>query len=76
MHLRGENLKTVGEFTVRAGERVPFVLTYAPSHLPPPDPFDPEAALADTEAFWREWSSACAPSRASGRTPCAARSSR
>ena len=29
-------MRTVGEFTVAAGETVPFVLTYAPSHLPPP----------------------------------------
>jgi len=54
--LRGEGLATVGEFTVAAGERVPFTLTYAPSHLPPPDPVDPEAALAEAERFWAEWS--------------------
>jgi GH15 family glucan-1,4-alpha-glucosidase len=55
--LRGEDRKTVGEFTVSAGETVPFVLTYGPSHLEPPEPIDPIAALADTEAFWTEWSS-------------------
>ncbi len=32
--LHGENLTTVGDFTVSAGESVSFVLTYAPSHLP------------------------------------------
>ena len=57
--LRGEDLKTVGEFTVTEGQAVPFVLTYSASHLPPPDPVDAPAALADTEAFWREWSSRC-----------------
>ena len=31
--LRGEDRKTVGEFTVSAGETVPFVLTYRQSHL-------------------------------------------
>ncbi len=55
--LRGEDRKTVGEFTVSAGETVPFVLTYGPSHLEPPAPIDPIAALADTEAFWTVWSS-------------------
>ena len=55
--LRGEDRKTVGEFTVSAGETVPFVLTYGLSHLEPPAPIDPIAALADTEAFWTEWSS-------------------
>jgi len=53
--LRGEDLKTVGEFTVSAGEMVPFVLTYGPSHLRPPNPIDPQAALAQTESFWRRW---------------------
>ena len=54
--IRGEGMKTVGEFTVAAGEAIPFTLTYAPSNLPPPDPTDPLAALERTEAFWREWS--------------------
>ena len=45
--LHGENFKTVGEFTVSAGETVPFTLIYAPSHLPPPEPIDPREALAD-----------------------------
>ncbi|MEK0084827.1 glycoside hydrolase family 15 protein [Benzoatithermus flavus] len=59
--LRGEDLTTRGSFTVAEGERIPFVLTWAPSHLPPPGAIDPEQALADTEEFWREWSGRCAP---------------
>jgi GH15 family glucan-1,4-alpha-glucosidase len=54
--LRGEDMKTVGEFTVAVGEKVPFVLTHAPSYLPIPKSPDPFRALADTEQFWREWS--------------------
>jgi GH15 family glucan-1,4-alpha-glucosidase len=57
--LHGEDLKTVGDFTVAAGETIPFVLTYAPSYRPPPPPLDPIAALAATEAYWTEWSSRC-----------------
>jgi GH15 family glucan-1,4-alpha-glucosidase len=57
--LRGEGLATVGEFTVAAGEAASFVLTYGPSHEPIPRPTRPAAALADTEAFWREWSGRC-----------------
>jgi GH15 family glucan-1,4-alpha-glucosidase len=53
--IRGENFKTVGEFTVSAGETVPFTLHYAPSHLPPPKPANPSRALATTEQFWRGW---------------------
>ncbi|MEJ0074406.1 MAG: glycoside hydrolase family 15 protein [Alphaproteobacteria bacterium] len=55
VHLRGENLTTVGEFSVGEGDRVPFVMSYGPSHLPAPAAFSADAALADTEAFWREW---------------------
>ena len=54
--LRGEDLKTVGEFTIAEGETVAFTLTYAPSHLPPPDPAEPDAALEATESLWSEWS--------------------
>jgi GH15 family glucan-1,4-alpha-glucosidase len=56
---RGENMRTVSEFAVDEGERVPFVLTWFPSHEDPPDPVDPEQALAETEAFWRDWSAGC-----------------
>jgi GH15 family glucan-1,4-alpha-glucosidase len=56
---RGEDLKTVSDFTVRAGELVPLVLTYGASHEAMPEPIDPEAALEQTEAFWREWIARC-----------------
>lgn len=56
---RGEDLTTVSEFEVKAGETVPFVLTYGPSHLDPPQPIDPEIALQETETFWKEWCSHC-----------------
>ena len=56
---RGEDLTTVAAFEVSAGETVPFVLTYGPSHLPLPEPIDPAQALEDTEDFWTEWCSHC-----------------
>ncbi|MBP2291419.1 glycoside hydrolase family 15 protein [Azospirillum rugosum] len=56
---RGEGLCTVSDFTVGEGESVPFVLTYSPSHLPPPEPVDPEAALCDTLQFWDDWCARC-----------------
>ena len=55
VHMRGENMTTVGEFTVGEGDRVPFVLSYGPSHLPVPKAFAADAALKDTEEFWQEW---------------------
>jgi GH15 family glucan-1,4-alpha-glucosidase len=59
--LRGEDLKTVGEFDVSAGETVPFVMSYGPSHLARPHPVDTEDAFRKVETFWRRWSSRCAP---------------
>jgi hypothetical protein len=55
----GENLKTVSEFTVREGERVPFVLTWHRSFDPDPTSVDAEGSLKDTLAWWREWSERC-----------------
>ncbi|HKN85480.1 MAG TPA: glycoside hydrolase family 15 protein [Nitrospiraceae bacterium] len=60
--LRGEDRKTVGTFNVSAGDSIPFVLTYGPSHLDAPAPIQPMAALAQTEAFWQHWSSRFEPS--------------
>ena len=54
----GENLSTVAEFAVSEGDRVPFVLTWHPSHRPPPPDVDAEGALEDTEKWWREWTDA------------------
>jgi GH15 family glucan-1,4-alpha-glucosidase len=53
--LHGEGFKTVGEFTVTAGESISFILVYSPSHLPLPQVADPELALAETERFWLDW---------------------
>jgi GH15 family glucan-1,4-alpha-glucosidase len=56
---RGEDMTTVADFEVGAGETVPFVLTYGPSHLKLPEPIDPEVALKETQAFWKEWCARC-----------------
>ena len=56
---RGEDMRTLSEFAVDEGERVPFVLTWFPSHEDVPEAIDPEQALADTESSWREWSAEC-----------------
>jgi GH15 family glucan-1,4-alpha-glucosidase len=57
--LHGEDLKTVGDFTVEEGQSVPFVLSYGASFRDPPSAIDPFDALERTEAFWREWSNRC-----------------
>ena len=55
----GRDMRTVAEFAVSAGERVPFVLRWFPSNRPPPDPIEPEGALAATVYFWEEWAARC-----------------
>src|SRR5262249_55644784 len=55
----GQDLRTVSEFVVMAGETVPFVLVHSPSHLPPPDMPDPDAALKGTEELWSRWTARC-----------------
>jgi GH15 family glucan-1,4-alpha-glucosidase len=57
VELRGEGLTTVGDFTVAAGQTIAFVLTYAASHLPVPEPIDPQDALRQTQSFWEDWAS-------------------
>jgi GH15 family glucan-1,4-alpha-glucosidase len=57
VELRGEQLTTVGKFTVSAGQTIPFVLMHTPSHLPAPDSVDAQDALRRTQAFWEQWAS-------------------
>jgi GH15 family glucan-1,4-alpha-glucosidase len=58
--MHGENLRTVAEFTVEAGERKPFVLTWYQSHREIPVAIDADEALEDTCSFWRDWLGPCA----------------
>jgi GH15 family glucan-1,4-alpha-glucosidase len=57
--VHGEDWASWCDVEVGAGDREAFVLTYRPSHEPAPRPVDAEQALADTEAFWREWIGSC-----------------
>ncbi|MCP5412710.1 MAG: glycoside hydrolase family 15 protein [Alphaproteobacteria bacterium] len=62
--LHGEDMHTVGKFTVRKGEAVPFVLTYGESFKAPPLSIDAFIAQDETAIFWRKWARQC---RVSGR---------
>jgi GH15 family glucan-1,4-alpha-glucosidase len=57
--LIGHNLAHEGTFTVRAGERVPFVFSWVPSHQGPPPECDADEALATTQKFWADWVAKC-----------------
>ncbi|HEY5211505.1 MAG TPA: glycoside hydrolase family 15 protein [Acidobacteriaceae bacterium] len=54
--LCGENMTTVSDFVVRAGEQVCFTLTYASSIQRIPAAVPVEDALRDTQKYWCAWS--------------------
>ncbi len=57
--VRGEGLSSVADVTVSAGDQIPFVLSWFPSHLKPPRRIDAAAEIAAAEAWWRAWSAQC-----------------
>jgi GH15 family glucan-1,4-alpha-glucosidase len=59
VRLRGKDFTTIGDFTVSAGQTIPFVLSYSASHLTPPAASDAQKALFETEKFWRSWAGRC-----------------
>lgn len=59
VELTGHELSTVAEFEVREGERVPFSLGCYTSTDRSPQPVDALTAIAETEAWWSNWASAC-----------------
>jgi len=58
-NIRGEGLRSVSEFTIAEGQELPFLLTWFPSHEPPPRPTDPWYAVGSTETYWQDWSENC-----------------
>jgi len=58
--VRGEDLTSVADFTVREGQKIPFDLTWYPSHRDEPSKKDVEKEIQDAEHWWREWSGRCA----------------
>ncbi len=59
VQLRGRKMTTVSDFTVTAGQRIPFVLTHSQSHLPDPVVPQAETALEEIDAVWSAWSTRC-----------------
>jgi GH15 family glucan-1,4-alpha-glucosidase len=57
--IRGEHMRTVSEFELKQGERIPFSLTWFSSHESLPEAIDPEQALDDTESYWHDWARQC-----------------
>ena len=57
--LEGEAMHTAAHFTVRAGESIPFLMSWTPSHRPEP-PYRNAARLRrKTHRWWKRWSGSC-----------------
>ncbi|GIL40921.1 glycoside hydrolase family 15 protein [Roseiterribacter gracilis] len=59
VELVAQDLAHVATFDVKAGQRVPFALTYVPSWNGAPPVLDAEREIEKSEAAWRVWSSGC-----------------
>jgi GH15 family glucan-1,4-alpha-glucosidase len=56
---RGEGFTTVASFDVAAGDRLPFLINWYPSHEEAPPRTDPLRQLELTERHWQKWSDRC-----------------
>ena len=59
IHLHGQDMRTLGNFAIKAGECVPFVLTHRISLSERPPKVEALTALASTERYWRDFSDRC-----------------
>jgi Glucoamylase and related glycosyl hydrolases len=59
VRLVGRDMKSVAEFVVRAGDTVPFTLSYHPSHKTPHFVPDRLESLNRTIGWWHEWARRC-----------------
>jgi GH15 family glucan-1,4-alpha-glucosidase len=58
--LVGREMAHRADFVVRAGDRVPFVLTWQPSRVTDQPPVvDADECLAQTASYWTDWISRC-----------------
>jgi GH15 family glucan-1,4-alpha-glucosidase len=57
--LTGRDMSHQVSFQVSAGDRIPFVLTYQPSHKSQPVGSDADECLEETRKFWDDWVSKC-----------------
>ncbi len=55
----GEHSATIGDFTVKEGQRIPFTLAWHPATAPTPAGLDAMGVVRDADAWWCAWSSRC-----------------
>jgi GH15 family glucan-1,4-alpha-glucosidase len=56
VELEGRDLRTMAEFEIGAGEEIPFVLSWSPSHQPPAAKLDAAKEIETITERWENWS--------------------
>ena len=56
VHTHGKDMTTVADFTMREGQRAPFVLSWFRSNEDVPRPIDGSFAIDHTAQWWEAWS--------------------
>ncbi len=59
---RGEDYRTLSEFTIGAGQEASFALNWSPSYRPTPAALPAGEALKSVESFWSGWAAMSKPS--------------
>jgi GH15 family glucan-1,4-alpha-glucosidase len=59
LEVKAENYEFVANFEVEGKDRVPFVLTWFPSHTSAPKGVDGLKAVTETEEWWHSWLKQC-----------------
>ena len=70
---RGEDFRTLSDFTIRAGQEASFALNWSPSFRPAPQPLPAAQTLEDVESSWSGWAARSDPAN-TGTTPFCVRS--
>jgi GH15 family glucan-1,4-alpha-glucosidase len=55
----GEDFTTIAEFDIKAGDTMPFTLSWRLSHLPMPERIDAVSTIDEVTTAWRGWSARC-----------------
>jgi GH15 family glucan-1,4-alpha-glucosidase len=60
VQLEGQNMHTAAHFTVNAGDSIPFLMSWTPSHHSEPPYRNANRLRRNTRRWWKRWASGCA----------------
>ena len=72
--LRGEDMRTVGDFTLEEGTEMPFTLTWSHSYQPVPQSVDAGQIIELVSEDWQTWAKSHRPDTAGDWSPIVLRS--